>query len=138
MSKQCYYEVLGLARSASVEELKSAYRKLAKEHHPDRNPDNHGAEQKFKEISEAYEILKDPNRRAAYDRFGHAAFEQGNGRAHGFDFAASFTDVFDDLFGEMMGGGKRGRRQNRGGDLRYNMEISLEEAYRGKTTQIRV
>jgi len=139
MSKQCYYDVLGLARTASAEDVKGAYRKLAKEHHPDRNPDNHAAEHKFKEISEAYEILKDPNRRAAYDRFGHAAFENGAGRGpQGFDFAASFTDVFDDLFGEMMGGGKRGRRQNRGGDLRYNMEITLEEAYRGKNTQIRV
>jgi molecular chaperone DnaJ len=138
MSKQCYYEVLGLSRSASPEEVKGAYRKLAKEHHPDRNPGNDSAEHKFKEISEAYEILKDPDRRAVYDRFGHAAFENGNGRGpQGFDFSASFTDVFDDLFGEMMGG-RRGRRQNRGGDLRYNMEITLEEAYRGKTTEIRV
>jgi molecular chaperone DnaJ len=136
--KQCYYEVLGLARSASLDDIKGAYRKLAMEHHPDRNPGNNGAESKFKEISEAYEVLKDPNRRAAYDRFGHAAFEQGGGRGSpGFDFHASFTDVFDDLFGEMMGA-KRGRRQNRGGDLRYNLEITLEEAYRGKTAQIRV
>jgi molecular chaperone DnaJ len=138
MSKQCYYEVLGVARSASAEELKGAFRKLAKEHHPDSNPDRNGADHKFKEIAEAYEILKDPDRRAAYDRFGHAAFEQGRGRGpQGFDFSASFTDVFDDLFGEMMGG-KRGRRQNRGSDLRYNMEITLEDAYRGKTTEIRV
>jgi molecular chaperone DnaJ len=136
--KQCYYDVLGLSRSASPDDIKGAYRKLAKEHHPDRNPGDHTSEHKFKEISEAYEVLKDPNRRAAYDRFGHAAFEQGGGRGNpGFDFHASFTDVFDDLFGEMMGT-KRGRRQNRGGDLRYNMEITLEEAYRGKTTQIRV
>ena len=139
MNKQCYYEVLGVARTASADELKGAFRKLAKEHHPDSNPNGNGADHKFKEIAEAYEILKDPDRRAAYDRFGHAAFEQGHGRgAHGFDFSASFTDVFDDLFGEMMGGGKRGRRQNRGNDLRYNMEITLEDAYRGKTTEIRV
>jgi len=139
MSKQCYYEVLGLARTASAEEVKGAYRKLAKEHHPDRNPEKNGADHKFKEINEAYEILKDPNRRAAYDRFGHAAFENGAGRGgpQGFDFSASFTDVFDDLFGEMMGG-KRGRRHNRGGDLRYNMEITLEEAFRGKTSEIHV
>ena len=139
MSKQCYYEVLGVTRTASADELKGAFRKLAKEHHPDSNPDGNGADHKFKEIAEAYEILKDPDRRAAYDRFGHAAFEQGHGRgAQGFDFSASFTDVFDDLFGEMMGGGKRGRRQNRGSDLRYNMEITLEDAFRGKTTEIRV
>ncbi len=139
MSKQCYYDVLGLARTASPEEVKGAYRKLAKEHHPDRNPGNNSSEHKFKEINEAYDILKDPDRRAAYDRFGHAAFENGAGRggAQGFDFSASFTDVFDDLFGEMMGG-KRSRRHNRGGDLRYNMEITLEEAYRGKTSEIHV
>jgi len=139
MSKQCYYEVLGVARTASADDLKGAYRKLAKEHHPDRNQDGNGTDHKFKEIAEAYEILKDPNRRAAYDRFGHAAFEQGHGRgAQGFDFSASFTDVFDDLFGEMMGGKRGGKRQNRGSDLRYNMEITLEDAYRGKTTEIRV
>src|SRR5262245_3930785 len=140
MNKRCYYEVLGVARGCSIEDLKGAYRKLAKEHHPDRNPNDHSAEHKFKEINEAYDILKDPNKRAAYDRFGHAAFEQGGmGRgAHGFDFTANFTDVFDDLFGEFMGGGKRPRRQNRGGDLRYNMEITLEDAYRGKNAQIRV
>src|SRR6266478_6568890 len=138
MSKRCYYEVLGVSRTCSLEDLKGAYRKLAKEHHPDRNPDDHSAEPKFKEVSEAYEILKDPEKRAAYDRFGHAAFEHGAGRgAQGFDFAASFTDVFDDLFGEFMGG-KRPRRHNRGGDLRYNMEIALEDAYHGKNAQIHV
>ena len=140
MNKRCYYEVLGVARGCSIEDLKGAYRKLAKEHHPDRNPGDHSSEHKFKEINEAYDILKDPERRAAYDRFGHAAFEHGGGRgAHGFDFATNFTDVFDDLFGEFMGGGgKRTRRQNRGADLRYNMEITLEEAYHGKNAQIRV
>jgi molecular chaperone DnaJ len=139
MSKRDFYDVLGVARSCSIEDVKAAYRKLAKECHPDRNPDDHTAEHKFKELSEAYDILKDPDRRAAYDRYGHAAFENGLGARGpaGFDFAASFTDVFDDLFGEFMGG-KRARRQNRGGDLRYNMEITLEEAYHGKTAQIRV
>jgi molecular chaperone DnaJ len=139
MSKRCYYEVLGIQREASIEDIKGAYRKLAKEFHPDRNQDK-SAEHKFKEVSEAYEVLKDGNKRAAYDRFGHAAFEHGGGRPGGFDFGASFTDVFDDLFGEFMGGGgaKRGRRHNRGGDLRYNMELTLEEAYLGKNAQIRV
>ncbi|MEA2824784.1 MAG: molecular chaperone DnaJ [Alphaproteobacteria bacterium] len=141
MSKRDYYEVLGVARGCSAEDLKSAYRKLAMECHPDRNPGDHAAEHKFKELSEAYEILKDPDKRAAYERFGHAAFEGGHGGRgpQGFDFAASFTDVFDDLFGEFMGGGRRGgKRQNRGGDLRYNLEITLEDAYHGKSEQIRV
>src|SRR5215831_3352024 len=136
MSKRCYYEVLGVAREASIEDIKGAYRKLAKEHHPDRNSGDKSSEHKFKEINEAYDVLKDGNKRAAYDRFGHAAFEHGGGgRPPGFDFASSF----DDVFGEFMGGGaKRGRRQNRGSDLRYNMELSLEEAYSGKNAQIRV
>jgi len=140
MSKRCYYEVLGCNKGAPVAELKAAYRKLAMELHPDRNPGDHTSELKFKEINEAYDVLKDDQKRAAYDRFGHAAFEQGNGRAaggHPFDFASSFTDVFDDLFGEFMGGKQR-RRQNRGGDLRYNLEVSLEEAYRGRRAEIKV
>ena len=142
MSKRCYYEILGLARTSSGDEIKSAYRKAAKEHHPDRNPGDATAEHKFKELSEAYEVLKDGDKRAAYDRFGHAAFEQGHGGrggAAGFDFAASFTDVFDDLFGEFMGGGARGRgRSNRGSDLRYDMQISLEDAFKGRSAQIKV
>ena len=140
MNKRCYYEVLGCRRDASIEEIKGAYRKLAMELHPDRNPGDHSSEHRFKEVNEAYDVLKDGDRRAAYDRFGHAAFENGSGgRANGFgfDFASSFTDVFDDLFGEFMGG-RRARRQNRGGDLRYNMEITLEEAFAGKAAQIRV
>ena len=140
MNKRCYYDVLGCGKDASIEEIKGAYRKLAKEFHPDRNPDDHGCGTRFKEISEAYDVLKDGQKRAAYDRFGHAAFENGGGgRANGFgfDFATSFTDVFDDLFGEIMGG-RRGRRQNRGGDLRYDMGITLEDAYAGKNAEIRV
>lgn len=139
--KRCYYDVLGCGKSASIEEIKGAYRKLAKEFHPDKNPGDHACEHRFKEINEAYDVLKDGQKRAAYDRFGHAAFENGGGgRANGFgfDFASSFTDVFDDLFGEIMGGGRRGRRHNRGGDLRYDLEVTLEDAYAGKNAEIRV
>jgi molecular chaperone DnaJ len=137
MSKRCFYDVLGCQRGASIEEIKGAYRKLAKELHPDRNPGDEACEHRFKEINEAYDVLKDDQKRAAYDRFGHAAFENGGPRPNGFDFASSFTDVFDDLFGEFMGG-RRARRQNRGSDLRYNLEISLEEAFRGTDAHIRL
>src|SRR6201989_3427503 len=141
-TKRCYYETLEVERGADGTVLKSAYRKLAMKFHPDRNPGDHTAEIKFKEINEAYDVLKDDQKRAAYDRFGHAAFEQGGpGGAHGFgaDFASSFSDIFEDLFG--MGGGRRGGRgggRERGADLRYNMEITLEEAYVGKTAQVRI
>jgi len=137
--KRCYYDVLGCQKGAAVTELKSSYRKLAMELHPDRNPGDHTAEVKFKELNEAYDVLKDDQKRAAYDRFGHAAFEHGMGGRgpSGFDFASSFTDVFDDLFGEFMGG-RRARRQNRGGDLRYNLEVTLEEAFAGRNAQIKV
>src|SRR5438132_13961523 len=140
MAKQDFYEVLGVAKSASGDELKAAYRKLAMKHHPDRNPGDKSAEQKFKEISEAYDILKDDQKRAAYDRFGHAAFEQGGGRGPGdFGFAAGgFADIFDEMFGEFMGGRRGQGGPSRGNDLRYNLEISLEEAFRGKQTTIRV
>jgi len=139
MSKRCYYETLECQKGATVEVLKSAYRKLAMKFHPDRNPGDATAEVKFKEISEAYDVLKDDQKRAAYDRFGHAAFEGGMGRggANPFDFSGSFSDVFEDLFGDLMGG-RRSRRSNRGQDLRYNLEISLEEAYRGRSAEIKV
>jgi molecular chaperone DnaJ len=140
MSKRDYYEVLGVERTATVEIIKGAYRKAAKEHHPDRNQSDSTAEVRFRECAEAYEVLKDDQKRAAYDRYGHAAFEQGNAGGRGgnpFDFASSFTDIFDDLFGDFTGG-KKARRQNRGQDLRFNLEISLEESFKGRQAQITV
>jgi len=139
MSKRCYYDTLGCKKGATIEEIKTSFRKLAMEVHPDRNPGDHTAEVRFKEINEAYDVLKDGQKRAAYDRFGHAAFENGMGGRgpSGFDFASSFTDVFDDLFGEFMGG-RRSRRQNRGGDLRFNLTITLEESFKGRAAQIKV
>ncbi|MBL8576861.1 MAG: molecular chaperone DnaJ [Mesorhizobium sp.] len=140
--KADFYETLGVERSADEKVLKTAFRKLAMQFHPDRNPGDQSCEIRFKEINEAYECLKDPQKRAAYDRFGHAAFENGggmNGGGNGFG-AGGFADIFEDIFGDMMGGGRRrssGGRE-RGADLRYNMEISLEEAFAGKTAQIHV
>src|SRR5215471_12661169 len=140
MAKRCYYEVLEVERSANDGELKAAFRKLAMKWHPDRNPGDKSCEGRFKEVNEAYEVLKDPDKRAAYDRFGHAAFEHGAGVGPGGfgDVASAFADIFDDLFG--MGGGRRGRGggRERGRDVQYNMEISLEEAYSGKTAQVRI
>lgn len=141
MSKACYYETLEVERSIDEAGLKTAFRKLAMKWHPDKNPGDPSCEHKFKEISEAYEILKDGNKRAAYDRYGHAAFEQGNGGGHGpgfgAGFASSFSDIFEDLFGMAGQRGGRGGRE-RGADLRYNMEITLEEAFSGKTAQINI
>src|SRR6201988_4657296 len=132
-TKRCYYETLEVDRNADESKLKAAFRKLAMKWHPDKNPGDASSEVRFKEINEAYEILKDPDKRAAYDRFGHAAFEHaGPGAAGGFGGVGSaFADIFDGLFG--MGGGRRGRGggRERGADLRYNMEITLEEAYSG-------
>jgi len=143
MARKDYYQILGVDRGASADEIKKAYRKLAMKYHPDRNQGDKDAERKFKEVSEAYEALKDPEKRAAYDRFGHAAFEQGGPGPGGFDFnfTTSFADAFEDLFGEFMGGGHRRSGPQgamRGSDLRYNMEITLEEAFRGKRAKLRV
>ncbi len=142
MAKRCYYEILSVERTAGDGDIKAAFRKQAMALHPDRNPGDKHAEHRFKELNEAYEVLKDPDKRAAYDRFGHAAFEHGGGAgagAAGFgaEFATTFSDIFDDLFG--MGGRRgRGSGRERGADLRYNMEIALTEAYAGKTAQIRI
>jgi len=141
--KRCYYETLECQKGATVEALKASYRKLAMRFHPDKNPGDHTAEVKFKEINEAYDVLKDEQKRAAYDRFGHAAFEGGMGAAgaragNPFGDFGSFGDVFEDLFGSMMGGMARGKRQNRGQDLRYNLNITLEEAYNGRAAEIKV
>jgi len=141
--KRCYYETLECQKGASADVLKSAYRKLAMRFHPDKNPGDHTAEVKFKEINEAYDVLKDDQKRAAYDRFGHAAFEAGLGAAgaragNPFGDFSSFGDVFEDIFGQMMGGMARGKRQNRGQDLRYNLTITLEEAFRGRSAEIKV
>jgi molecular chaperone DnaJ len=140
MAKRCYYEVLEVERSVNDSTLKTAFRKLAMKWHPDRNPADKSCEARFKEINEAYEVLKDPDKRAAYDRFGHAAFEHGMGGAgpdFGPGFGSAFADIFEGIFG-MAGGRGRGNRAERGADLRYNMEISLEEAYTGKTAQVRI
>src|SRR2546423_4451924 len=140
MAKRDYYEILGVQRAATDAEMKASYRKLAMKWHPDRNPGDKDCEHHFKEINEAYDVLKDEQKRAAYDRFGHAAFEHGGaGQAHGFntDFGATFSDIFEGIFG-MAGARSRSGGCERGSDLRYNMEITLEEAFSGKTAQVRI
>ncbi len=146
MSKRDYYEILGVAKNASADEIKKSYRKLAMQYHPDRNPGNKEAEAKFKEATEAYEVLKDDQKKSAYDQFGHDAFSQGGGRGgqggfnqgfEGFDFNDIFSN-FSDIFGD-MGGGRQGKKRSaaqRGADIRYNLEVTLEEAFKGVTKNI--
>lgn len=142
MAKRDYYEVLGVKRDASADEIKKAYRRIAMKHHPDRNPDDKASEDKFKEAAEANEILGDEQKRAAYDRMGHAAFEQGGMGGGGAGAGAGgFGDIFGDVFGDIFGGGGRSRARSgpqRGSDLRYNLDINLEEAVHGTTTKIRI
>ena len=137
-----FYETLGASRDASPDDLKKAFRKLAMQYHPDKNPGDDEAEQKFKEINQAYEVLRDDQKRAAYDRYGHDAFENaaaGGGGQGGFGFGGGgFADIFDEMFGEFTSGRRGGGAARRGSDLRYNMEISLEDAFKGKTAEIRV
>ncbi len=142
MAKRDYYEVLGLNKNASPDQIKAAYRKLAVKFHPDKNPGNKNAEDKFKEASEAYGILSDQEKKQNYDNFGHAAFENGGGRQGGFGgfSGADFSDIFEDFFGDFGGGGRSRNRKsnnNRGSDLRYDLSISLEEAYTGKKENIK-
>ena len=141
MAKRDYYEVLGVNKSASADQIKSAYRKLAVKYHPDKNKGDKGAEEKFKEASEAYHVLSNSERKQNYDNFGHAAFENGGGGRGGFgnfDFSNHFSDIFEDFFGEGFGGSRRSRRSNnRGSDLRYDLSISLEEAFSGKKQDIK-
>jgi len=142
-AKKDYYEVLGLNRDASEEEIKKSYRKLAMKYHPDRNPDNPKAEEQFKEAKEAYEMLSDDQKRAAYDQYGHAGVDpsMGGGAGAGGFGSAGFSDAFGDIFGDIFGGGRAGGQRNnvyRGADLRYNMEVSLEDAAKGTETKIRI
>ncbi|MGL4919035.1 MAG: molecular chaperone DnaJ, partial [Plesiomonas shigelloides] len=139
MAKRDYYEILGISREADEREIKKAYKRLAMKYHPDRNQGDKESEDRFKEIKEAYEILTDAQKKAAYDQYGHAAFEQGGmGGAGGFGGGADFSDIFGDVFGDIFGGGRRSQRASRGADLRYTMELTLEEAVRGVTKEIKV
>ena len=143
MAKRDFYEALGVTKDASSDQIKAAYRKLAVKHHPDKNKGDKTSEDKFKEASEAYHVLSNSERKQNYDNFGHAAFENGGGGRGGFgnfDFSSSFSDIFEDFFGDFGGtGGRRGRRNSnlRGSDLRYDLSISLEEAYTGKKQDIK-
>ena len=142
---QDYYELLGVSRTASADDLKKAFRKLAMQHHPDRNSGDEASEKQFKNINHAYDILKDPEKRAAYDRYGPAAFEGGAGpggpggfQGQGFDFGSVFSDIFEDMFGAGGQRGRGGRGDMRGQDLRFNLEITLEQAYAGTEATVRV
>jgi len=145
MAKQNYYETLGVGHDATAEELKKSYRKLAMKYHPDRNPDNKEAEKKFKELNEAYDVLRDEQKRAAYDRFGHEAFTanaaSGGGNHYGFGFGGAagggFSDIFEEMFGEFMGGRQTAETSLRGADVRYNLDLTLEETFTGKTAKLR-
>ena len=140
MADKDFYEILGVSKNANGDEIKKSYRKLAMKYHPDRNKGDKSAEKTFKEVSAAYEVLKDPQKKAAYDQFGHDAFRQGGmGGAQGFgDFAGGFSDIFEEFFGGGFGSSTRQRSSSRGSDLRYNMSISLQEAFTGRKTQIRI
>ena len=138
MADKDFYEILGVQKNASDDEIKKSYRKLAMKHHPDRNKDDKESERKFKEVSAAYEILKDSEKRSAYDQYGHDAFRQGGGGQGFGDFGGGFSDIFEEFFGGGFGGQSRQRGPQRGNDLRYNMSVSLQEAYSGKKSQIRI
>lgn len=144
MAKRDYYEVLGISKGASEAEIKKAYKRLAMKHHPDRNDGDAASGEKFKEVNEAYEVLSDPQKKSAYDQFGHAGVDpnRGPGGFGGGASAADFADIFGDVFGDIFGGGRRGggggRQAQRGADLRYNMELTLEEAVRGVSREIRI
>jgi molecular chaperone DnaJ len=143
MSKRDYYEVLGVSKTATEAEMKSAFRKLAMQYHPDRNPGDHEAEVKFKELNEAYQTLSDAQKRAAYDRYGHEAFANGGAGGPGFgnDFSDFMSDIFENFFGgdaRARGGGRSTGGRERGSDMRYNLEISLDEAFHGKTAELKI
>ncbi len=137
MSKRDYYEVLGVTKGADEQDIKKAYRRTAMKYHPDRNPDDKNADSKFKEASEAYEVLSDSEKRSAYDQFGHAGLDQSMGAGAGFQ-GGSFSDIFGDVFGDIFGGGGRRQGSQRGSDLQYTLEVSLENAVRGSSAEIRV
>lgn len=141
MSKRDYYEILGVERGVSEGDLKKAYRRVAMKHHPDRNPDNKESEEKFKEANEAYEVLSDPQKRAAYDQYGHAGVDGQSGMGGGGAGFGNFSDIFGDVFGDIFGGAGGGRGRGgpaRGSDLRYTLDLSLEDAVKGTTVKIRV